>query len=151
MSRVACLPGLSSSWPAPHLGGRALPGSQEAVSPCSPQPAGVIVLPRSPSLGVVSGFSEGLLGVGVGTGSPECLTLDLTVAGHRAHSALYTCTCPRMRRCLISVDTGVINMTFPLSDQPVLGEWFIFVEMQGHVYNKSFEVQKYGKLESLGS
>lgn len=40
-------------------------------------------------------------------------------------------------------------MTFPLSDQPVLGEWFIFVEMQGHVYNKSFEVQKYGKPETL--
>ena len=40
-------------------------------------------------------------------------------------------------------------MTFPLSDQPVLGEWFIFVEMQGHVYNRSFEVQKYGKLENL--
>ncbi|XP_032170736.1 C3 and PZP-like alpha-2-macroglobulin domain-containing protein 8 isoform X4 [Mustela erminea] len=38
---------------------------------------------------------------------------------------------------------GVANVTFPLSDQPVLGEWFIFVEMQGHVYNKSFEVQKY--------
>nr|XP_045364133.1 C3 and PZP-like alpha-2-macroglobulin domain-containing protein 8 isoform X1 [Camelus bactrianus] len=38
---------------------------------------------------------------------------------------------------------GITNMTFPLSDQPVLGEWFIFVEMQGHVYNKSFEVQKY--------
>ncbi|XP_025771639.1 C3 and PZP-like alpha-2-macroglobulin domain-containing protein 8 [Puma concolor] len=38
---------------------------------------------------------------------------------------------------------GVANMTFPLSDQPVLGEWFIFVEMQGHMYNKSFEVQKY--------
>lgn len=40
-------------------------------------------------------------------------------------------------------------MTFPLSDQPVLGEWFIFVELQGHVYNKSFEVQKYGKLVNL--
>ncbi|XP_035593483.1 C3 and PZP-like alpha-2-macroglobulin domain-containing protein 8 isoform X2 [Oncorhynchus keta] len=38
---------------------------------------------------------------------------------------------------------GVINMSFPLSDQPVFGEWFIFVEMQGHTYNKSFEVQKY--------
>ncbi|XP_059552320.1 C3 and PZP-like alpha-2-macroglobulin domain-containing protein 8 [Myotis daubentonii] len=38
---------------------------------------------------------------------------------------------------------GITNLTFPLSDQPVLGEWFIFVEMQGHVYNKSFEVQKY--------
>ena len=40
-------------------------------------------------------------------------------------------------------------MTFPLSDQPVLGEWFVFVEMQGQVYNRSFEVQKYGKLENL--
>nr|XP_055095106.1 C3 and PZP-like alpha-2-macroglobulin domain-containing protein 8 [Symphalangus syndactylus] len=38
---------------------------------------------------------------------------------------------------------GITNMSFPLSDQPVLGEWFIFVEMQGHSYNKSFEVQKY--------
>lgn len=36
-------------------------------------------------------------------------------------------------------------MSFPLSDQPVFGEWFIFVEMQGHTYNKSFEVQKYGE------
>ncbi|XP_027403939.1 C3 and PZP-like alpha-2-macroglobulin domain-containing protein 8 isoform X4 [Bos indicus x Bos taurus] len=38
---------------------------------------------------------------------------------------------------------GITNMTFPLSDQPVLGEWFVFVEMQGHVFNRSFEVQKY--------
>ncbi|KAG7488064.1 hypothetical protein MATL_G00029970 [Megalops atlanticus] len=38
---------------------------------------------------------------------------------------------------------GVVNMSFPLSDQPVFGEWFIFVEMQGHTYNRSFEVQKY--------
>lgn len=37
-------------------------------------------------------------------------------------------------------------MSFPLSDQPVFGEWFIFAEMQGQTYNKSFEVQKYGKL-----
>ncbi len=36
-------------------------------------------------------------------------------------------------------------MSFPLSDQPVLGEWLVFVEMQSHTYNKSFEVQKYGK------
>lgn len=36
-------------------------------------------------------------------------------------------------------------MSFPLSDQPVFGEWFIFVEVQGHTYNKSFEVQKYGE------
>lgn len=40
---------------------------------------------------------------------------------------------------------GVVNMSFPLSDQPVFGEWFIFVEVQGHTYNKSFEVQKYGE------
>lgn len=37
-------------------------------------------------------------------------------------------------------------MSFPLSDQPVFGEWFIFVEVQGHTYNKSFEVQKYGEI-----
>lgn len=40
---------------------------------------------------------------------------------------------------------GVVNMSFPLSDQPVFGEWFIFVEAQGHTYNVSFEVQKYGE------
>ncbi|XP_055020617.1 C3 and PZP-like alpha-2-macroglobulin domain-containing protein 8 isoform X1 [Boleophthalmus pectinirostris] len=44
---------------------------------------------------------------------------------------------------LQSVCCGVVNMSFPLSDQPVFGEWFIFVEVQGHTYNKSFEVQKY--------
>ncbi|XP_063146713.1 C3 and PZP-like alpha-2-macroglobulin domain-containing protein 8 [Candoia aspera] len=38
---------------------------------------------------------------------------------------------------------GILNMSFPLSDQPVFGEWLIFVEMQEHAYNKSFEVQKY--------
>ncbi|KAG8126756.1 putative C3 and PZP-like alpha-2-macroglobulin domain-containing protein [Naja naja] len=38
---------------------------------------------------------------------------------------------------------GILNMSFPLSDQPVFGEWFIFVEMQEYTYNKSFEVQKY--------
>lgn len=42
---------------------------------------------------------------------------------------------------------GIVNMTFPLSDQPVFGEWLIFAEMQGHTYNKSFEVQKYGELD----
>ncbi|XP_075857344.1 C3 and PZP-like alpha-2-macroglobulin domain-containing protein 8 [Microcebus murinus] len=46
-------------------------------------------------------------------------------------------------RRLQPVCCGVTNMSFPLSDQPVLGEWLIFVEVQGHVYNKSFEVQKY--------
>ncbi|XP_066492385.1 C3 and PZP-like alpha-2-macroglobulin domain-containing protein 8 [Tiliqua scincoides] len=38
---------------------------------------------------------------------------------------------------------GILNMSFPLSDQPVFGEWFIFAEIQGHTYNRSFEVQKY--------
>lgn len=47
---------------------------------------------------------------------------------------------------------GIVNMSFPLSDQPVFGEWLIFVEVQGHTYNKSFEVQKYGEaLESQDS
>nr|XP_004555063.2 C3 and PZP-like alpha-2-macroglobulin domain-containing protein 8 isoform X1 [Maylandia zebra] len=46
-------------------------------------------------------------------------------------------------RGLNSVCCGVVNMSFPLSDQPVLGDWFVFVEVQGHTYNKSFEVQKY--------
>lgn len=40
---------------------------------------------------------------------------------------------------------GVVNMSLPLSDQPVFGEWLVFVEVQGYTYNKSFEVQKYGK------
>uniref|UniRef100_A0A3Q2ZE26 Macroglobulin domain-containing protein n=1 Tax=Kryptolebias marmoratus TaxID=37003 RepID=A0A3Q2ZE26_KRYMA len=44
---------------------------------------------------------------------------------------------------LKSVCCGVVNMSFPLSDQPLFGEWFIFVDVQGHTYNKSFEVQKY--------
>ncbi|XP_039622768.1 C3 and PZP-like alpha-2-macroglobulin domain-containing protein 8 isoform X2 [Polypterus senegalus] len=38
---------------------------------------------------------------------------------------------------------GIVNMSFPLSDQPVFGEWLVFVEMQGQTYNRSFEVQKY--------
>ncbi|KAM4608160.1 C3 and PZP-like alpha-2-macroglobulin domain-containing protein 8 [Discoglossus pictus] len=38
---------------------------------------------------------------------------------------------------------GVVNMSFPLSDQPVFGEWLVFAETQGHTYNKSFAVQKY--------
>uniref|UniRef100_A0A673IZA5 C3 and PZP like alpha-2-macroglobulin domain containing 8 n=1 Tax=Sinocyclocheilus rhinocerous TaxID=307959 RepID=A0A673IZA5_9TELE len=44
---------------------------------------------------------------------------------------------------LKSVCCGIVNMSFPLSDQLVFGEWLVFVEMQGHTYNKSFEVQKY--------
>ncbi|XP_067824744.1 C3 and PZP-like alpha-2-macroglobulin domain-containing protein 8 [Heptranchias perlo] len=38
---------------------------------------------------------------------------------------------------------GIVNMSFPLSDQPVFGEWLIFIDLQGHTYNKTFEVQKY--------
>uniref|UniRef100_A0A3P9L213 C3 and PZP like alpha-2-macroglobulin domain containing 8 n=1 Tax=Oryzias latipes TaxID=8090 RepID=A0A3P9L213_ORYLA len=38
---------------------------------------------------------------------------------------------------------GLVNMSFPLSDQPVFGEWLVFVEVHGHTYNKSFQVQKY--------
>nr|XP_026245668.1 C3 and PZP-like alpha-2-macroglobulin domain-containing protein 8 [Urocitellus parryii] len=38
---------------------------------------------------------------------------------------------------------GVTNVSFPLSDQPVLGQWSVLVETQGHLYNRSFEVQKY--------
>ncbi|XP_078412272.1 C3 and PZP-like alpha-2-macroglobulin domain-containing protein 8 isoform X2 [Cetorhinus maximus] len=38
---------------------------------------------------------------------------------------------------------GIVNMSFPLSDQPVLGEWIIFVQLQGYSYNKTFEVQRY--------
>ncbi|GCB84369.1 hypothetical protein scyTo_0024920, partial [Scyliorhinus torazame] len=38
---------------------------------------------------------------------------------------------------------GVVNMSFPLSEQPVLGEWIIFVQLQGYSYNKTFEVQRY--------
>ncbi|MGH0168414.1 UNVERIFIED_CONTAM: hypothetical protein FKN15_054850 [Acipenser sinensis] len=40
-----------------------------------------------------------------------------------------------------TVNYGIVNMSFPLSDQPVLGEWLVFVDMQGHTYNKSFEVE----------
>ncbi|XP_070536765.1 C3 and PZP-like alpha-2-macroglobulin domain-containing protein 8 [Ptychodera flava] len=38
---------------------------------------------------------------------------------------------------------GIVNMSFPISDQPVLGEWMVIVEMGGASYNKSFEIQKY--------
>ncbi|XP_072260760.1 C3 and PZP-like alpha-2-macroglobulin domain-containing protein 8 isoform X2 [Pyxicephalus adspersus] len=44
---------------------------------------------------------------------------------------------------LSPVCCGIVNMSFPLSDQPVFGEWLIFAETQGHVFNKSFSVQKY--------
>ncbi|XP_072450564.1 C3 and PZP-like alpha-2-macroglobulin domain-containing protein 8 isoform X3 [Chiloscyllium punctatum] len=44
---------------------------------------------------------------------------------------------------LKSVCCGIVNMSFPLSEQPVLGEWMIFVQLQGYSYNKTFEVQRY--------
>ena len=44
------------------------------------------------------------------------------------------------------VIAGVVNISFPLSDQPILGEWKIFAEVQGYSYNTTFEIQKYGLL-----
>ncbi|XP_071825339.1 C3 and PZP-like alpha-2-macroglobulin domain-containing protein 8 isoform X2 [Apostichopus japonicus] len=38
---------------------------------------------------------------------------------------------------------GLRNATFPLSDQPILGEWKIFAEVRGQTYNKTFKVEKY--------
>ncbi|XP_072173933.1 C3 and PZP-like alpha-2-macroglobulin domain-containing protein 8 [Diadema setosum] len=38
---------------------------------------------------------------------------------------------------------GIVNTSFPISDQPVLGTWAIFVEVQGHTFNKTFDVNKY--------
>ncbi|XP_054751982.2 C3 and PZP-like alpha-2-macroglobulin domain-containing protein 8 isoform X1 [Lytechinus pictus] len=38
---------------------------------------------------------------------------------------------------------GIVNASFPLSDQPVLGVWTILVDMEGHMYNKTFTVEKY--------
>ncbi|XP_013402650.1 C3 and PZP-like alpha-2-macroglobulin domain-containing protein 8 [Lingula anatina] len=38
---------------------------------------------------------------------------------------------------------GLVNTSFPLSDQPTLGKWTIFAEVQGVKYNRTFEVQKY--------
>ncbi|XP_006818919.1 C3 and PZP-like alpha-2-macroglobulin domain-containing protein 8 [Saccoglossus kowalevskii] len=36
---------------------------------------------------------------------------------------------------------GVVKMNFPLSDQPLLGEWIIYVESGGITYNKTIEIQ----------
>jgi len=41
--------------------------------------------------------------------------------------------------------SGVISFSFPLSDQPVLGTWTIFADVQQQSYNATFEIQKYGK------
>nr|CAB3233265.1 C3 and PZP-like alpha-2-macroglobulin domain-containing protein 8 [Phallusia mammillata] len=38
---------------------------------------------------------------------------------------------------------GVVSFSFPLSDQPLLGKWKIFAEVQKHSYNTTFEIQKY--------
>ncbi|XP_078666355.1 C3 and PZP-like alpha-2-macroglobulin domain-containing protein 8 isoform X2 [Branchiostoma floridae x Branchiostoma belcheri] len=46
-------------------------------------------------------------------------------------------------RDLKPVCCGVVNMSFPISDQPILGDWTIFVEVQGQMYNKTFSIQKY--------
>eukprot|EP00058_Branchiostoma_floridae_P001384 XP_002586872.1 hypothetical protein BRAFLDRAFT_101769 [Branchiostoma floridae] len=42
------------------------------------------------------------------------------------------------------IHNGVVNMSFPISDQPILGDWTIFVEVQRQTYNKTFSIQKYG-------
>ena len=41
---------------------------------------------------------------------------------------------------------GIVNTSFPLSDQPVLGTWLIFVDVQGQIYNKTFTVDEYGEM-----
>ncbi|XP_078578004.1 C3 and PZP-like alpha-2-macroglobulin domain-containing protein 8 [Branchiostoma floridae x Branchiostoma japonicum] len=46
-------------------------------------------------------------------------------------------------RDLKPVCCGVVNMSFPISDQPILGDWTIFVEVQRQTYNKTFSIQKY--------
>ena len=38
---------------------------------------------------------------------------------------------------------GVISKRFPLTEEPVYGEWKIFAEVQNHLYNKTFEIQHY--------
>ncbi|KAJ7308316.1 hypothetical protein JRQ81_008850 [Phrynocephalus forsythii] len=43
----------------------------------------------------------------------------------------------------VSPDLRPINEKVEAYVVPVFGEWIIFAEMQGHTYNKSFEVQKY--------
>uniref|UniRef100_A0A8D2IGB4 C3 and PZP-like alpha-2-macroglobulin domain-containing protein 8 n=1 Tax=Urocitellus parryii TaxID=9999 RepID=A0A8D2IGB4_UROPR len=76
---------------------------------------------------------------------------------HRVHISVFTVS-PDLRpvdgkdprgsrvmewRYLKAPCCGVTNVSFPLSDQPVLGQWSVLVETQGHLYNRSFEVQKY--------
>lgn len=53
----------------------------------------------------------------------------------------------RMSADKVDIDSlaGLRNATFPLSDQPILGEWKIFAEVRGQTYNKTFKVEKYGK------
>ena len=38
---------------------------------------------------------------------------------------------------------GIISKTFPLTEEPVYGEWKIFAEVQSHLYNKSIHIQHY--------
>ncbi|KAM6962537.1 C3 and PZP-like alpha-2-macroglobulin domain-containing protein 8 [Aplochiton taeniatus] len=73
------------------------------------------------------------------------VTPDLRPANHKIEAYVVDPRGSRMIQWkgLKPLCCGIVNMSFPLSDQPVFGEWLIFVEMQGHTYNKSFEVQKY--------
>ncbi|KAF2980460.1 hypothetical protein EK904_008359 [Melospiza melodia maxima] len=44
---------------------------------------------------------------------------------------------------MVTSDLRPVNDRIEAYVVPVFGEWLIFAEMQGHTYNKSFEVQKY--------
>lgn len=44
---------------------------------------------------------------------------------------------------------GTVELSFPLSDQPPEGEWTVFAEVQGGVFNTTFQVSKYGVLTNL--
>ena len=43
---------------------------------------------------------------------------------------------------------GIVNFSFPLSDQPKLGTWKIVAEVQQQKYDYSFDVKKYGEAHS---
>ena len=38
---------------------------------------------------------------------------------------------------------GIISEKLQLAEEPVLGEWKIFAEIQNHLYNKSIHIQHY--------
>uniref|UniRef100_A0A3Q0S2G7 C3 and PZP like alpha-2-macroglobulin domain containing 8 n=1 Tax=Amphilophus citrinellus TaxID=61819 RepID=A0A3Q0S2G7_AMPCI len=84
--------------------------------------------------------------INVYTVDPDMRPVNEKVILNLCHIEAISCAPPVDSRYAINLflsPVGVVNMSFPLSDQPVLGDWFVFVEVQGHTYNKSFEVQKY--------